>query len=104
MRWPRRRDVYKRQLEKLFPDEFVHIQDDDYIDYVYLREKLARLNGKKLQSKRNHINRFEATYPDYCYLPITTDDLEPVSYTHLDVYKRQVYARRWRSPLSSSPL
>lgn len=70
----------KERLEKLFPDEFVHIQDDDYIDYVYLRDKLARLNGKKLQSKRNHINRFEATYPDYRYLPITTDDLERVAH------------------------
>ena len=69
----------KERLERLFPNEFVHIQDDDYIDYVYLRDKLARLNGKKLQPKRNHINRFVAKYPNYRYRPITTGDLGRVA-------------------------
>ncbi len=36
-------------------------------DYVYERESLATLRGKKLHGKRNHINKFLANYPDYEY-------------------------------------
>lgn len=36
-------------------------------DYVYARESLATLKGKKLHGKRNHINKFLAKYPDYVY-------------------------------------
>jgi len=36
-------------------------------DYVYTRESLATLKGKKLHSKRNHINKFLSKYPDYEY-------------------------------------
>ena len=35
--------------------------DRDTCDYVYLAESLVTLRGKKLHSKRNHINRFRAT-------------------------------------------
>lgn len=36
-------------------------------DYVYTRESLATLKGKKLHGKRNHINKFLSQYPDYEY-------------------------------------
>ena len=36
-------------------------------DYVYERERLATLKGKKLHGKRNHINKFLANHPDYVY-------------------------------------
>lgn len=36
-------------------------------DYVYSRESLATLKGKKLHGKRNHINKFLSKYPDYEY-------------------------------------
>ena len=47
--------------------------NEDYSDYIYLRSDLATLSGKRLQPKRNHINRFEKTYPDHCYNPLTPD-------------------------------
>ena len=50
-------------LESIFPDTFYIKPDRDYFDYIYTREKLATLAGKKLQSKRNHCNRFRKTYP-----------------------------------------
>lgn len=36
-------------------------------DYVYSRESLATLKGKKLHGKRNHINKFLSKYPAYEY-------------------------------------
>lgn len=60
-------------LENIFPDTFYIKPDRDYFDYIYTREKLATLAGKKLQSKRNHCNRFRKTYPNYEYRPLTKD-------------------------------
>ena len=34
------------------------------------------MKGKKFQAKRNHINRFRNTYPDYEYTPITPDRIQ----------------------------
>lgn len=57
----------RKALETEFPDRFDFSSDRDWFDYIYLRESLATLSGKKLQSKRNHVNRFIAQYPDYQY-------------------------------------
>lgn len=63
-------------LETILPDRFTFTEDRDYADYVYLRSDLATLKGKKFQPKRNHINRFRNTYPDYEYTPITPDRIQ----------------------------
>lgn len=60
-------------IEAVMPDRFERTHDRNNDEYVYLSEKLIRLSGKKLQSKRNHINRFKAENPDWQYVPITTD-------------------------------
>ena len=39
----------------------------DQFDYIYRRERLASLRGGKLQAKRNHVNRFRASHPDFEY-------------------------------------
>ncbi len=61
---------HKKQLEELFPGKFSFIHDRDYDDYIYSADKLASLAGKKLHGKRNHINRFEATYPNWHFSPL----------------------------------
>lgn len=52
----------KDQIEQLFPGKYDFIADRNTFDYIYLSEKLITLSGKKLHSKRNHINRFKDTY------------------------------------------
>ncbi len=61
------------EVEAFMPGRFQFTADRDYADYLYLRTDLATLAGKKLQSKRNHVNKFRRTYPDYRYTPITPD-------------------------------
>lgn len=65
-----------QMIEEWYPGQYqmtVRRQDSDYI---YLREKLATLSGKKLHGKRNHIHRFEENYPDWKYETITDDNMD----------------------------
>lgn len=63
-------EAEKERLEKYLPDvEF--IEDRDNWDYVYLREKLATLSGRKYHGQKNHYNAFKKANPDYVYEPIT---------------------------------
>ena len=64
------------QGTSLVSGQFGFTVDRDYADYIYLRSDLATLKGKKFQSKRNHINKFRNTYPDYKYSPITKDRIQ----------------------------
>ena len=47
----------------------------DNFDYIYDRESLATLAGKKLHAKRNHINNFIAANPDWSLEPITQENI-----------------------------
>jgi hypothetical protein len=62
----------KEVLNTLFPNSFAYIQERNYYDYIYRREDLVNLTGKKFQPKRNHINKFRKLY-DYQYINITAD-------------------------------
>ena len=62
------------KLSALFPDRFLMEPDRNCFDYVYLTEKMISLSGKKLHSKRNHLNYFLENYK-YEYLKITEQKL-----------------------------
>lgn len=64
------------QLEEWYPGRFEIEYDRDVADYVYEAEKLATLAGKKLHAKRNHINKFKATYENWSYETLTKDNVE----------------------------
>ena len=65
------------QLEEWYPGRFRIEYDRDSADYVYESEKLATLSGKKLHSKRNHINKFKALYDGrWTYEPVTAENVE----------------------------
>jgi len=67
-----------RQVEALFPGEFTYHFDRDSFDYVYSVEQLAALAGKRMQKKRNHLNRFWKEHPNARILPITAQELTRV--------------------------
>ncbi len=46
------------KLTEIFGDRFTVRESRDSYDYVYLTEKMIALSGKKLHSKRNHLNYF----------------------------------------------
>lgn len=64
------------QLESFYPGRFVVEYDRDGADYVYEREKLATLAGKKLHGKRNHINKFKTLYEDWNYESLSDENVE----------------------------
>lgn len=64
----------KETLAHIFPT--LHFIDDrDNWDYVYQREKLATLSGRKLHGQKNHYNAFMKMHPDYTYEPITKENI-----------------------------
>lgn len=65
------------KLKEWYPEQFTIEYERDYADYVYEREKLATLAGKKLHGKRNHINKFKALYGDnWSYERISDENVE----------------------------
>ena len=50
-------------LTEIFPEESLYIEhtrDED--DYIYLRDDLVKLSGRKLHQKKNHLNYFLKNY------------------------------------------
>ncbi|MDR1883832.1 MAG: phosphatidylglycerol lysyltransferase domain-containing protein [Prevotella sp.] len=64
--------LMRDNIQKVLPGRFCYLPDRNNDEYIYLSEKLIKLSGKKLQSKRNHINRFKADNPDWKYFPLTS--------------------------------
>ena len=67
--------MFKDKMLTACPELF-SMPTDIAWDYVYTRESLATLKGKKLHGKRNHINKFKSTFDDWCYEPITKENVE----------------------------
>ncbi|MDR1091645.1 MAG: phosphatidylglycerol lysyltransferase domain-containing protein [Prevotella sp.] len=89
-------------IQREIPGEFRRLPDRNNDEYIYLSEKLIKLSGKKLQSKRNHINRFKADNPGWVYFPLTSkseldecaamlDEWENVNTMKIDLSQRYDY-------------
>lgn len=63
----------EEKMKEMFGDIFVVEYDRDEADYVYERESLATLKGKKLHGKRNHINRFKENH-EWSYERLNDDN------------------------------
>ncbi len=64
------------ELSEWRQDEFQIVYNPDIADYVYECEKLTTLAGKKLHAKRNHINKFKATYENWSYESLSDENME----------------------------
>lgn len=78
----------KSRLEQLFPNRFLLQPMRDYFDYLYTREKLATLPGKKLHSKRTNLRHFLNEAPSWVYEPITPDNIQECIEMHTE-WRRQ---------------
>ena len=56
-------------IDGLYPEKFIFRRTRNSDNYIYLREDLASLSGKKLHAKKNHLNKFKKTYT-YEYKPL----------------------------------
>jgi hypothetical protein len=57
---------------KTFPTEKFKIKElTTHADYIYEREVLAELKGKKFDGKRNHIKKFQKTFPLHQFALLT---------------------------------
>jgi hypothetical protein len=65
-------DTVMEALNEAMGDDIVvkHDRDDD--DYVYLREELVNLSGRKFHQKKNHLNYFLKNY-EFEYQEATVD-------------------------------
>lgn len=68
----------QERLEQWYPRQFYFQPDRDGFDYIYSIDALADLNGKKLQRKRNHCNRFRILHPNCTVAPITDENTPQV--------------------------
>lgn len=64
----------KEKLEQVYGTRMVFKSNRDDAEYVYEREALANLSGKRYHGKRNHIKRFMDN--DWGYEPITEQNIE----------------------------
>lgn len=72
----------KSFLEKNYEGIFSFSENRDYGDYIYTVEQLSTLKGKKLSSKRNHINRFLENNPNWSYEKIDEENIDEVLKMH----------------------
>lgn len=62
-------------LKELYPEHFEFKEFREGFDYVYLLEKLAKLSGNALHSKKNHVNRFLKVNSDWAFEIISQENL-----------------------------
>jgi len=81
----------RAELESLFPGRFHCFPSRDSFDYIYEIDALADLRGKKLQKKRNHVNKFRTQHPDYQVLPLDCRTLPAVQHMVNDWYFKRIH-------------
>ena len=70
-------DEIKDGIPEILSEKYNFYESRDDFDYIYLRDNLATLSGKKYHSKRNHISAFSKKY-DWHYERITKDNAKAV--------------------------
>lgn len=77
----------KEYLDRNYPGKFEVTFDQDYADYIYERQALIELKGKKYHGKKNHVNKFMKTY-EWSYEAVDENNLDECL-AMLDAWKEQ---------------
>lgn len=81
------------EIEAVMPGQFDYKLNRSVSDYIYTTEKLVHLKGKKLQSKRNHLNRFKRendwTYHSLTGNPSLVEECKKMLEKWMDVNKEE---------------
>jgi len=78
------KNISETVLKQLYPDfennkltekeKGIFLEEDrDNFDYLYYRNELAELTGKKFHKKKNHVNNFLLSYPEHEQKPLTKE-------------------------------
>lgn len=70
----------KKVMEKYVSEGKMWKNDMGNNDYIYLRDDLAKLSGKKYHKKKNHVLKFERIYEDQRYENICNDNINDAVY------------------------
>lgn len=71
-------DTNAELLKRMYGDRVTIEEDRSSFDYIYERESLAQLSGKKYHAKRNHLSRFLRNYDDYSIKEISQENFADV--------------------------
>lgn len=63
-------------LEK-YPD-CVYSADRDWFDYLYEKEAISTLSGRKYSTQRNHINKFKKLYAGWNFEELNSENIDEV--------------------------
>lgn len=74
-------------MTEIFPDSFTAVHDRDGSDYIYSRQALAELSGKKYHQKRNHLAAFNKY--DYEFSLIRESDIDECIYFLTENYNNK---------------
>jgi uncharacterized protein len=78
--------------EELEGHGIVFEEDKNNFDYLYNRNDLAELAGKKFHKKKNHVNHFLNTYPDHEQRQMTSA-LIPAAIEVLDQWRQNALSK-----------
>lgn len=81
--------VQKHTLLELIPptQKIMLVANEGDFDYMYKRENLELLSGRKFHKKRNQVNFFQKSYPVHRTEPITPQNVQEVCRV-LNIWKR----------------
>ena len=61
-------------LKNKYPDLYAET-DRDWFDYLYEKDGIMNLIGRKYATPRNHINKFKKLYPNWSFEPISDSNI-----------------------------
>ncbi len=70
---------FVKKMKPLYQDQFIFERTPYNDDYIYDKNMLKTLSGKKMQKRRNHYNAFVKKYPHYVYKDLDlTEDFDTI--------------------------